>query len=124
MRTWILTNLQNGEQHRFSQMIDVERFLTKSRTYVRNSVKNGFNVRDTNGNVFDIFVVSKRRLPYKNGYHQQLCWRCKNFAGGCEWADRFEPVPGWTASMTILDQGGERLARSYCIIECPKFEEG
>ena len=124
MRVWVLTNLKSGEQFRFYQMIDVEAFLNKSRTYVRNSVRNGFNVHDGKGNRYDIFVISKNRLPYKPGYQQQLCWECKNYAGGCEWADRFEPVPGWDARQTILDQGGERMIRSYCIYKCPKFEKG
>ena len=124
MRTWVLTNLQTGEQHKFFQMIDVEAFLNKSRTYVRNSVKNGFNVNDGKGNKYDIFVISKNNLPYKPGYQPQLCWSCGNAYGGCEWTDRFEPVPGWDATQTLLDQGAERMVRSYCIKSCPKYVKG
>ena len=48
-----------------------------------------------------------------------LCVRCGNFAGGCEWADRFEPVPGWEAKETGRNSyyGGS----SYDVIACPKF---
>ena len=27
----------------------------------------------------------------------QICWTCQNACGGCSWADRLEPVPGWAA---------------------------
>ena len=124
MRTWVLQNLDSGEQHKFYQMIDVEAFLNKSRTYIRNSVKNGFNVHDGKGNRFDIFVITKNRMPIKPGYHEQLCCSCKNFAYGCEWSERFEPVPGWKATQTLLDSGSERYVKSYCITECPKFVKG
>ena len=124
MRIYVLTNLDNGDQIKFNQMIDVEHFLSKSRPYVRNCIKNGTNAYDRKRNRYDIFVITNNRSPYKPGYQPQICWNCGNYAGGCEWADKFEPVPGWDATPTIVDSGAERYAKSYCIRECPKFTEG
>lgn len=60
--------------------------------------------------------------------YQQLCWRCENACGGCEWSDRLEPVPGWDATPTsrVLKAGGKgkggtRIASSFVIHACPKF---
>lgn len=60
--------------------------------------------------------------------YQQLCWDCANVYGGCEWAARFEPVPGWDATPTsrVLKvggkgKGGTRVASSFVIHYCPKF---
>lgn len=62
------------------------------------------------------------------------CWHCKhavpNHRGdgeykqgvekiGCEWSIFGKPVPGWKA---VEDKPDEILA--YCVIDCPKFEEG
>lgn len=122
MREFILTNLQTGEQHKFNQLLDVEQFLGKSRTYVRNCIKNGFNCYDTKKNKYDVLVIGLKRHPYKNC--MQLCCTCGNAYGGCEWSARFEPVPGWTATETLLDCGAERIIKSYCITECPKYFKG
>lgn len=58
----------------------------------------------------------------------QLCWDCAAAAGGCEWSDHLEPVPGWDATPTsrVLKVGGKgkgstRVASSFVIHYCPKF---
>lgn len=53
----------------------------------------------------------------------QICWDCKNACGGCEWSDRLEPVPGWTAKkVKKFDHGLEYT--TYSIKKCLKFERG
>lgn len=58
---------------------------------------------------------------------KQPCWDCVNACGGCEWADRLEPVPGWDATPTqrVLKcgggRGGTRIEASFVIHSCPKF---
>ena len=61
-------------------------------------------------------VAANRRREYD----KQLCWRCKNACGGCDWSKRFIPVDGWIAEQTIVkDANGDFL--SYKIKKCPKF---
>lgn len=52
-----------------------------------------------------------------------LCWRCIKAYGGCRWAWRFLPVPGWEAQQTTLlgPSAGSRID-SYHVISCPEFE--
>lgn len=52
---------------------------------------------------------------------ETLCWKCaRAYPGnGCEWADNFRPVDGWTAEPTL--KGGLEPIRSYRVSECPKF---
>lgn len=65
-----------------------------------------------------------------------LCWNCKhavpNFEKlqGCSWSAFFVPVKGWNAKPTIIKNGfyldHQELpdTKSYCVYECPNFEEG
>lgn len=122
MREFILTNLDTGEQHKFYQILDVEHFLCKTRAYIRACIKNGSNCYDKKMNGYDILSISQKKKPY-NGKMQPCC-TCVNATGGCEWADRFEPVPGWKATPTVLDCGAERVIKSYAIDECPKYRKG
>lgn len=56
-----------------------------------------------------------------------ICETCINSYGGCEWTAcdpitervRFEPVPGWTAQLTIR---GKRDPATYIITDCPKYK--
>ena len=60
-------------------------------------------------------------------YIQTLCWWCANAVPGrgCEWADRFEPVPGWDAEPTILNLGsGFGTQGSFLVKSCEKYVEG
>ena len=55
--------------------------------------------------------------------HIQPCTTCKNCVQGCEWSERYEPVPGWVAEPTIIGKLSYNIS-SYRIISCPKYEEG
>lgn len=57
-------------------------------------------------------------------YQQQLCWRCENACGGCEWSARFEPVPGWDAIATTRTVSGKFVEKSFSVRACPKFRRG
>jgi hypothetical protein len=56
-------------------------------------------------------------------YEQSLCWDCAlaTQPWKCEWADRFEPVPGWEAEECYCGQNGSGY-ESYNVIACPKFK--
>ncbi len=51
----------------------------------------------------------------------QLCWDCRKATGLCPWSAWQEPVEGWTATPTVIDDLGEKI-RSYKITACPLFE--
>lgn len=51
---------------------------------------------------------------------EQLCWDCKNATGLCPWSAWHEPIEGWTATPTVIDNMGEKI-RSYKITACPMF---
>lgn len=58
----------------------------------------------------------------------QLCWTCQRACGGCSWADRLEPVPGWTAIPVRMQhvEGVMQVPRyvdTYSITDCPEYEE-
>lgn len=60
-----------------------------------------------------------------------LCWSCKHAVPnvhkkqGCEWSIRLQPVPGWTAKATKINNAPKgRYITSYRIFECPKFIKG
>jgi len=57
-----------------------------------------------------------------------LCWQCAKATGKCAWSKAFQPVPGWTAEPTVINNnalaGNGRFTPSYCVIECPEFEKG
>ena len=56
----------------------------------------------------------------KTLYHSEaneLCFKCVNAAGGCNWSNRLQPVPGWKTKPG-------RYAGWTKIIECPEFVEG
>lgn len=72
----------------------------------------------------------KTRRKYTNtfcGKGYTLCWDCRNALGGCSWAQRFEPVEGWTAIVTkpavYLSEAMQNIP-DYCVIKCPEFEKG
>jgi hypothetical protein len=56
-------------------------------------------------------------------YEQSLCWDCAlaTQPWKCEWADRFEPVPGWEAEKCYCGKKGYGY-ESYNVIACPKFK--
>lgn len=62
-------------------------------------------------------------------HRANICFDCKhavpdNRGHGCEWSRKFEPVPGWTATPTVLRAGSCESVRTWQISACPKFEKG
>ena len=62
-----------------------------------------------------------------------LCGDCENAVPNgkerrCPWAERFEPVPGWTAEKVPFAVSVERKSQasgySYNVTACPLFKEG
>ena len=51
---------------------------------------------------------------------QSLCWNCKNCFGGCSWAERFEPVEGWSAERTTIEYFNTKTP-SFLVRDCPLF---
>ena len=56
---------------------------------------------------------------------QQLCWTCRKACGGggCPWADKLKPVPGWKAEKKQIRECG-KVSVTYHIISCPLYENG
>ena len=59
-----------------------------------------------------------------------ICADCDNACGGCSWSARdpetnkirYEPIPGWTAAVSILPPSGDaKEVRTYHITACPQF---
>lgn len=55
----------------------------------------------------------------KKGKSSQLCWDCQRALPlrGCPWADNFQPVEGWTATLKVLTGN----VHTFAIRECPLF---
>lgn len=64
--------------------------------------------------------VPKRK---KEPYTRTLCWSCGRALPhrGCEWADSFTPVDGWTAKPTVKRNVGHLSIKSFHVYKCPKF---
>ena len=43
---------------------------------------------------------------------EQLCWACQKACGDCSWSSCFQPVEGWTAEVSGVCTGQERLSRA------------
>ena len=56
---------------------------------------------------------------------EQLCWSCSKACGGsdCPWANKLQPVEGWTAIQRIIKDCGHKTTH-YRITKCPLFEKG
>ena len=77
-----------------------------------------------------------RRYATKNAPSKQKCNDCYYASGAtkngfkCPWADRLEPVPGWTATPRPYyinnTCGGvpPKLDTTYQVEACPHYEEG
>lgn len=59
-----------------------------------------------------------------------ICADCDNACGGCSWSARdpetnkirYEPIPGWTAEVSVLPPSGDaKEVRTYHITACPLF---
>ena len=124
MKEYYLMDLDTGEQFEFDKMFDVEEFTGRSKTYIRACANNGTNLYDKQKNRYDVLIMTNRKQQYRKYEEPQLCCSCNNFAFGCEWSERFEPVPGWEAVDTVLSSSEGRYVKSYHITKCPKFAEG
>ena len=55
-----------------------------------------------------------------------ICIDCQNAVPnaekgrGCPWSERFEPVPGWTAELTMVNKNWNS-GMTYEITDCPLF---
>lgn len=71
------------------------------------------------------WMISKREIDkylLKYGKQQQLCERCGNACGGCEWSDYLKPVEGWDAEPTKVYIDKHDPIDSFHIKSCPKFK--
>lgn len=55
-----------------------------------------------------------------------LCWICAKATGRCNWSIKFEPVIGWRATSTIVNQTYSKdepsvFVESYEVHSCPEF---
>ena len=76
--------------------------------------------------------IWRKITPKKVGV--QLCWGCYYASGAtkngwkCPWADRLEPVEGWTAKLEEYEHyvsgNVQTMTRTWNITACPHFEEG
>ena len=66
-----------------------------------------------------------RYIP-KGEKESTLCWGCRKATGreDCPWANKFEPVEGWTATPTEVKAGADGVVKSYEVHKCPLFVEG
>lgn len=51
-----------------------------------------------------------------------LCWSCAKACKKCSWSRNFEPVEGWEAEKTTLQQPPYRVVQSHRVIRCPEYE--
>ena len=54
--------------------------------------------------------------------HDQPCWTCRNYAGGCSWS-RKEPPPvdGWIATPVTKYNGARPEMNTFAIHFCPEY---
>lgn len=61
-------------------------------------------------------------------WRHTLCWGCARSCGLCPWSKGFQPVEGWKAEETKINnmaqEGKTRTTKSYRVIECPLFVAG
>ena len=80
----------------------------------------------------NICAAHERYWTHKSKmYGETICWSCANACGGCEWSERFRPVPGWTAVETVIKinatvngSSQKTETQSYHVISCPKYQKG
>jgi len=72
----------------------------------------------------EFFELEGRRIEAKKKARLQgqanMCFECQHaYAGGCPWVTRFEPVNGWTVSITQKSTN-----ETTKIVYCPEFKAG
>lgn len=121
---------ESGEQFDFDSAVEASFFLCRTKGYVASCTAKGIPL--SHGKTGEYFKFkcdeSKRNTLAHVRKRVQLCCYCKNFAGGCSWSRRFQPVEGWTATRTLINHGrnGEkdRITESYLITKCPEYVKG
>ena len=116
---------ETGEEIHFYSTRRASAFLQRSRGYVSQCVAN--KVAITHSETGECYQFrydnpSKEQVQHVRK-RMQPCCTCKKFAGGCAWSARFEPVKGWDAVPTRINQGGV-MSDSYMIINCPEYDRG
>ena len=125
-----LHETKTGECFTFKSVAEAARFLNRDPHYISSNYAHG--VTASHSDTFQryrIEIVGQRKNPLIVKKWEQPCATCKNFCYGCEWSERGEPVPGWTAEPTTIrafaSRNGEHTTiDSYAIKECPKYVEG
>lgn len=71
----------------------------------------------------EIMDESERRC----GKPMSLCWRCRrSYTKGCSWAEKFVPVPGWTAEeqyIKLLWKNVNQKIQTFIVLSCPLFKD-
>jgi hypothetical protein len=123
----MVTNLETGTTLRFQSLADVDAFLGRSRSYTRTCLKNGYRISSEDGKPYDVIVDPRQISQGQSKYFYkkpQPCCSCVNFAVGCEWSERFQPVPGWTAIPSKIERKKGCPIDSFEIIDCPEYQKG
>ena len=118
----ILVSRSNGRSKRFPSETAAAEWLGWTQDYIAYRKKRDSIVYKKDGTE-SFKVVTDGMEIFLSPRNGQLCTYCEKYAKGCEWSERFEPVPGWEAVPTIINQKGKPI-HSYRIIRCPKFVEG
>lgn len=116
-----LINRDTFEEHSFDRLREADEYLGRFVGYLMQRVRRKEIAYSATGEAFEVLFGEDNRSWVSGG--RQPCETCKNFAFGCEWSERFEPVPDWVAIPTIISNKDHPVS-SYHIISCPKFEEG
>lgn len=121
-----------GKCLEFESIAEAAEFLHRDTCYMSTRYTKGLCVSDNytlEKYVIDILGDQKKSEVQAKKKGHQLCGFCKNFAYGCEWSERGEPVPGWTATPTVIKadrrhRNVTKEIKSFSITACPKFVEG
>jgi len=62
-------------------------------------------------------------MAERKAVQHSICWNCERSCSGCPWSRRFEPVPGWIATPTIIHMHGYGIMESFRVDACPLFKE-
>lgn len=133
---YILVSREDGSRHEFPFITHASMWLWHRGFYIGKMLRSGYRISHKETGVeYDVFVqegdeLKSMQMPcVKRSYRlgkrdHQPCAECSHFAYGCEWSERLEPVPGWNAIPTKLNNGCGKPTESYKIIFCPKYERG
>lgn len=116
-----LINAVTKEQHDFECLRDADTFLGRTFGYTMQRLRRAEKIyAATTFEVYEAYLAEDTSRRFGG---RQPCETCKNFAVGCSWSERFEPVKGWEAVPTVISNQ-DHPCESYHIISCPKYERG